>query len=80
MTFEGIPPKSDNKNIKIGFNLRQDLPVLIRPAKLAVVTDAWKYRMERNGYNAYGEKPQQIRCAFGTKRYDSAIWHRRHAA
>ena len=43
VTFEGIPPKSDNKNIKIGFNLRQDLPVLIRPAKLAVVTDAWKY-------------------------------------
>ncbi|MFH2244200.1 fimbria/pilus chaperone family protein [Enterobacter sichuanensis] len=43
VTFEGIPPKSDDKKIKIGINIRQDLPVLIRPAKLAVVTDAWKY-------------------------------------
>lgn len=43
VTFEGIPPKSENKRIKIGFNIRQDLPVLIRPAGLPVVTDAWKY-------------------------------------
>jgi P pilus assembly chaperone PapD len=43
VTFEGIPPKNDDKKIKIGINIRQDIPVLIRPAKLAVVTDAWKY-------------------------------------
>ncbi|WKW37424.1 fimbria/pilus chaperone family protein [Enterobacter mori] len=43
VTFEGIPPKSDSKNVKIGINIRQDIPVLIRPAKLSVVTDAWKY-------------------------------------
>ena len=43
VTFEGIPPKSDDNKVKIGINIRQDLPVLIRPAKLAVVTDAWKY-------------------------------------
>ncbi|EKT1613049.1 fimbria/pilus periplasmic chaperone [Salmonella enterica] len=42
VTFEGIPPKNTNKNMKIGFNLRQDLPVLIRPKNLPVVTDAWK--------------------------------------
>ncbi len=42
VTFEGIPPRSDDKKIKIGINIRQDLPVLIRPAKLPVVTDAWK--------------------------------------
>lgn len=42
VTFEGIPPKNDDRKIKIGINIRQDLPVLIRPAKLAVVTDAWK--------------------------------------
>ncbi|ASG89711.1 fimbria/pilus chaperone family protein [Salmonella enterica] len=42
VTFEGIPPKSTSKNIKIGFNMRQDLPVLIRPKNLPVVTDAWK--------------------------------------
>ncbi|HDC4367789.1 TPA: fimbria/pilus periplasmic chaperone [Enterobacter cloacae] len=43
VTFEGIPPKSDDNKVKIGINIRQDLPVLIRPAKLAVVTDAWKF-------------------------------------
>ncbi|MDV0595204.1 fimbria/pilus chaperone family protein [bacterium BS0013] len=42
VTFEGIPPKNNENKIKIGINIRQDIPVLIRPAKLAVVTDAWK--------------------------------------
>lgn len=41
VTFEGIPPKSNNKKMKIGFNMRQDLPILIRPKNLPVVTDAW---------------------------------------
>ncbi|MBG0621671.1 fimbria/pilus periplasmic chaperone [Enterobacter roggenkampii] len=40
--FEGIPPKSKDKNVKVGINLRQDLPVLIHPKSLPVVTDAWK--------------------------------------
>lgn len=40
--FEGIPPKSKDKNVKVGINLRQDLPVLIHPKNLPVVTDAWK--------------------------------------
>ncbi|HHP2609248.1 TPA: fimbria/pilus chaperone family protein, partial [Enterobacter roggenkampii] len=43
VTFDGIPPKNDDKKIKIGINIRQDIPVLIRPATLGVVTDAWKY-------------------------------------
>ncbi|MEZ6878264.1 fimbria/pilus chaperone family protein [Enterobacter sp. KBR-315C3_2022] len=42
VTFEGIPPKGTDKKVKIGINLRQDLPVLIRPKSLEVVTDAWK--------------------------------------
>ncbi len=42
VTFEGIRRRAMNK-VKIGINIRQDLPVLIRPAKLAVVTDAWKF-------------------------------------
>ncbi|EFI6377316.1 fimbrial chaperone protein [Escherichia coli] len=43
VVFEGIPPKKDGKTMKISFNVEQNLPVLIRPANLAVVTDAWKY-------------------------------------
>lgn len=42
VTFEGIPPKNSDNKVKIGINLRQDLPVLIRPKSLEVVTDAWK--------------------------------------
>jgi len=42
VVFEGIPPKSSDKNVKVGINLRQDLPVLIHPKNLPVVTDAWK--------------------------------------
>ncbi|HDR2623334.1 TPA: fimbria/pilus periplasmic chaperone [Enterobacter chuandaensis] len=42
VVFEGIPPRSKDKNVKVGINLRQDLPVLIHPKNLPVVTDAWK--------------------------------------
>lgn len=43
VTFEGIPPAGSSKGaMKVNFNLRQDLPVLIRPKNLPVVTDAWK--------------------------------------
>ncbi|EAM3338968.1 fimbria/pilus outer membrane usher protein [Salmonella enterica] len=45
VTFEGIPPKSTDKGMKMGFNLRQDLPVLIRPKNLPVVTDAWNHNL-----------------------------------
>lgn len=39
--FEGIPPKTNDKKVKVGINLRQSLPVLIHPETLPVVTDAW---------------------------------------
>lgn len=40
VVFEGIPQKMPGKN-KIGFNVRQDLPVIIHPANLPEVKDAW---------------------------------------
>lgn len=39
--FEGIPQKTKGIN-KVGFNIRQDLPVLIHPAGLPQVQDAWR--------------------------------------
>lgn len=42
VVFEGIPPKDPSKKMKIGLNLRQDIPVLIHPKNLPVVKDAWK--------------------------------------
>ncbi|WP_258992421.1 fimbria/pilus chaperone family protein [Scandinavium hiltneri] len=41
VVFEGIPPKDPSKKMKVGFNLRQDIPVLIHPKSLPVVKDAW---------------------------------------
>ncbi|MGK7547679.1 fimbrial biogenesis chaperone StjC, partial [Salmonella enterica] len=64
--FEGIPPISTNKGMKIGFNLRQDLPVLIRPKNLPVVTDAWKLlTWSRNGQtiNVKNPSPYVVRLA-----------------
>ncbi|WP_322408391.1 fimbria/pilus chaperone family protein [Enterobacter sp. D2] len=42
VTFEGIPPQNTDYKNKIGMNIRQDIPMLIRPETLPVVTDAWK--------------------------------------
>lgn len=41
VVFEGIPQKTPGSH-KIGINIRQDLPVLIHPAGLAEVQDAWR--------------------------------------
>lgn len=41
VVFEGIPPKDFSKSMKVGFNLRQDIPVLIHPKNLPIVKDAW---------------------------------------
>lgn len=40
VTFEGIPPKHKT-NHEVSINIRQDIPVLIHPANLPVVKDAW---------------------------------------
>lgn len=42
VVFEGIPPKDPSKKMKVGLNIRQDIPVLIHPKNLPVVKDAWK--------------------------------------
>ena len=79
VTFEGIPPKSDDNKVKIGINIRQDLPVLIRPAKLAVVTDAWKFLEWTASGTSVTVKPKQICCASGTERGSAAFRHQRIA-
>ncbi len=65
--FEGIPPKRTDKNMKIGFNIRQDLPVLIRPKNLPVVTDAWKL-LEWSGSG----KAVKVKKPFGLRGADVA--------
>lgn len=68
VTFEGIPPKNTSKNMKIGFNLRQDIPVLIRPKNLPVVTDAWKLlTWSGSGKNLQVKNPSAYVVRLGQK-------------
>ncbi|QXA51199.1 fimbria/pilus periplasmic chaperone [Enterobacter cancerogenus] len=64
VVFEGIPPKSSDKNITVGINLRQDLPVLIHPKNLPVVTDAWKlltWSVKSNVLQVQNSSPYVVR-------------------
>ena len=66
VTFDGIPPKNDDKKIKIGINIRQDIPVLIRPASLGVVTDAWKFlKWSSNGASVTVKNPSKYVVRLG---------------
>ncbi|EOC0419112.1 fimbria/pilus periplasmic chaperone [Cronobacter malonaticus] len=65
VTFEGIPQKSPGKN-KVGFNIRQDIPVLIHPASLPVVKDAWtqlKWSVAGNSVTVKNPSPYVVRMA-----------------
>lgn len=65
LTLEGIPPKEKGKN-QVTINIRQDLPVLIHPASLPVVKDAWtqlKWSTSGNTLTARNDSPYVIRLA-----------------
>ena len=64
--FESIPPKKTGSNAKVSFNIRQDLPVLIRPKNLPVVTDAWKFlkwSVAGNSVKVNNPSPYVVRLA-----------------
>jgi len=42
VTFEGLPLVSESGKNKVSINVRQDLPLIIRPRALAAVADPWK--------------------------------------
>ncbi|WP_202743787.1 fimbria/pilus chaperone family protein [Acinetobacter calcoaceticus] len=42
VTFEGVPPQEKGKN-KVRINVRQNLPVIIRPANLEIDPAPWKH-------------------------------------
>jgi len=69
VVFEGIPPKdAATKRIKVDFNLRQDIPVLIHPKNLPVVKDAWKLlHWSANGKTVTVKNPSPyvVRLALG---------------
>lgn len=65
VTFEGIPQKMPGKN-KVGFNIRQDIPVLIHPANLPVIKDAWtllEWSASGNRVTVKNPSPYVVRLA-----------------
>jgi len=42
VTFEGIPPKAADGSSRISMTVRQNLPLIIHPAKLPQNTEPWK--------------------------------------
>ncbi|PQY18462.1 fimbria/pilus chaperone family protein [Cronobacter sakazakii] len=65
VTFEGIPQKMPGKN-KVGFNIRQYIPVLIHPANLPVVKDAWtllEWSASGNNVTVKNPSPYVVRLA-----------------
>jgi P pilus assembly protein, chaperone PapD len=65
VTFEGIPQKMPGKN-KVGFNIRQDIPVLIHPASLPMVKDAWtllEWSASGNTLTVKNPSPYVVRLA-----------------
>ena len=68
VTFEGIPPQMKDNQNKIGMNIRQDIPVLIRPETLPVVTDAWKtlaWSKKGNSYQVTNPTKYVVRLSNG---------------
>lgn len=65
VTFEGIPPEIKDGH-KIRLNVRQDLPVLIHPASLPVVKDAWTlltWHLQGNSLTVKNPSPYVVRLA-----------------
>ncbi|MHA1011157.1 fimbria/pilus chaperone family protein [Enterobacter roggenkampii] len=65
LTLEGIPPKTEGKN-QLTINIRQDLPVLIHPAGLPVVQDAWKllkWNVSGNTLHIQNDSPYVVRVS-----------------
>lgn len=63
--FEGIPPKTPGGN-KIGITIRQNLPVIIRPAGLPERKDAWTlltWHKKGNQLEVVNPSPYVVRLA-----------------
>ncbi|MBV6693996.1 fimbria/pilus chaperone family protein [Serratia quinivorans] len=65
VVFEGVPPQQKDKN-KVRMTVRQNLPVLIRPAGLAKNTAPWKllvWKMSADGLQVSNPSPYVVRLS-----------------
>lgn len=63
VTFEGIPPRTKDGH-QVAISIRQNLPVLIHPADLPVVSDVWKklkWSVSGNTVTVKNDSPYVVR-------------------
>ncbi len=77
VTFEGIPPQSKDENV-VRMSVRQNLPVLIRPAGLAKDPEPWKHlvwKMSSNALQVSNPSPYVVRVNQAVKSLpDQTSW------
>jgi P pilus assembly chaperone PapD len=60
-SFEGIPPKETNK---VNFSIRQNIPVIVHPSRLAKEDEPWKlltWQREADGLSVKNPSPYVVR-------------------
>ncbi|EJL85161.1 fimbria/pilus chaperone family protein [Pantoea sp. GM01] len=77
VTFEGVPPQQKDKN-EVRMTVRQNLPVLIRPAGLAADAAPWKHltwKQSGNNLTVSNPSPYVVRLGQGVKTLpDNVSW------
>lgn len=77
VTFEGIPPQQKGKNV-VRVNVRQNLPVLIRPAGLEADSAPWKrltWKQAGNQLTVTNPSPYVVRLGQGLQTLpDKTLW------
>lgn len=78
VTFEGIPPQQKGKNV-VRVNVRQNLPVLIRPAGLEADPSPWKrltWKKEGDKLVVNNSSPYVVRMGQGVHTLaDNNLWN-----
>ncbi|MCU1717135.1 fimbria/pilus chaperone family protein [Pseudomonas sp. 5P_3.1_Bac2] len=66
VSFEGIPQKNLNAGATVGVTVRQNLPVIINPARLAKNSEPWKllkWHLNSDGLTVKNDSPYVIRLS-----------------
>lgn len=66
VVFEGIAPTADSGGARVSLGIRQNLPVILRPAGLAVEREPWKrlsWSATPDGLQVFNPSPYVVRLA-----------------
>ena len=75
--FEGVPPKVKGKNV-VRMNVRQNLPLLVRPANLPRDAQPWKrlvWKKQGNAYQVINDSAYVVRLGQSVQTLpDNKLW------